>query len=652
MRSDLKRFALLLAAATAIAFAAGAEDLAPRLFLVPEVLGRLRERAQQGDLAKEMGARCRYAVRAFVDKALMPEPAALPRTSRAARGREMLRISRELRPQTRAMSECALLYAITGNGRCAGEAKRRLLHFSGWNPKGATNVMTNDEASMSMILHGARVYDWIRPVLSSAQRQQVEQVLRTRAADLYAMLQWCRYESHLFSSHNAREIGFLAEACIALGAEKYPETADWLAYVRRIYAKPGWPAWGKGDGGWNEGPMYWTAYMRWMLESMIAVQLATGEDFVSTKPFFRNTPWYYIYQCPPGSPISPFGDGGQAEPWQADVLRTFAYLQKDPELLYFASFLPSSPVTPLRDLVTWSEGLVAKAPARISPMRRFPGEGLVMSHSAILKPAENVSIYFRSSPYGSQSHGHNDQNAIALAAYGEALLVPSGYYDYCDSLHHAGWTRTTRAQCAVTMDGGRGQERGAAAKGGLCAYGWADRLAYFAGDAAAAWKEPIDVYRRTVVRVDTDRFVVRDELAAPQAHRWEFNLHAKSAFEYGGNRAVLRRPKASLAATFLVPTELELRQSDKFDPPPGDAAHTYMLSNQWHFTAATLPTKKTEFVTLLETRRAGDETDWSSARLINAETVEIRLPTGATRQVDFRSLRESPLVGRDVPIAP
>ena len=42
-----------------------------------------------------------------------------------------------------------------------------------------------------------------------------------------------------------------------------------------------------------------------------------------------------------------------------------------------------------------------------------------MSHSCLTNAAEDVAFYFRSSPYGSVSHGHQDQNAFALAAYGE-----------------------------------------------------------------------------------------------------------------------------------------------------------------------------------------------------------------------------------------
>ena len=88
-----------------------------------------------------------------------------------------------------------------------------------------------------------------------------------------------------------------------------------------------------------------------------------------------------------------------------------------------------------------------------------------MSHSCLTNAAEDVAFYFRSSPYGSVSHGHQDQNAFALAAYGEPLAIPSGYYNFWGSLHHFGWTQQTKAKCAITFDGGKGQPRGAQYKG-------------------------------------------------------------------------------------------------------------------------------------------------------------------------------------------
>ena len=84
------------------------------------------------------------------------------------------------------------------------------------------------------------------------------------------------------------------------------------------------------------------------------------------------------------------------------------------------------------------------------------------------------------------SHGHQDQNAFALAAYGEPLAIPSGYYNFWGSLHHFGWTQQTKAKCAITFDGGKGQPRGAQYKG---------KVAHF--------EQRGDVFRQLVARRST-----------------------------------------------------------------------------------------------------------------------------------------------------
>ena len=107
----------------------------------------------------------------------------------------------------------------------------------------------------------------------------------------------------------------------------------------------------------------------------------------------------------------------------------------------------------------------SQKPAAMPPLRHFPGVGLACSHTSMTNPADNVSFFFHSNPYGAVSHAHNNQNAFALSAYGEPLLINSGHYNVYGSPHHLQWTRQTKASCCVTYDGGTSQDRGPAAKG-------------------------------------------------------------------------------------------------------------------------------------------------------------------------------------------
>ena len=623
------KIAALCVAVAAVAAAADGDR--PRLFLRPQLLPRLRERCARGDIAGRYGQLCRDARRA-IGADLPPEPPVLPKTQ-PDRNREYTRAFRTVRPPTHLMQVCALVYKLGGDPEIGAEAKRRVLYYFGWDPHGTSSTLYNDEPAMSVMRNGCRAYDWTYELYTPEERAKIEACIVERARQIHQVLVKRKFHVNPANSHLGRQIGFLAEACCAIMPE-HPEMREWYDYVMNVY-RTVYPAWSRGDGGWNEGPHYWGWYMDFGLDSLTAVKLATGDDIIASKPFFRLTPWYFIYQCPPGSPIAPFGDGDQASTRRHTCLRSFAVLFKDPELLWFAKMYGLSGVDGVRDLVLDPKdaGLVARAPKDLPGTRCFKEEGLVMSHSCLTNAAEDVAFYFRSSPYGSVSHGHQDQNAFALAAYGEPLAIPSGYYNFWGSLHHFGWTQQTKAKCAVTFDGGKGQPRGAQYKGKVAHFEQRGDVVSFTGDASEAYGPALTRARRDVVRLGSDLFLMRDDLASPQPHRFEFNLHAKDDFELdeGARRVTIRRPRAALAVRFLQPTKLAFSQTKAFDPPVDerDPARKARYVDQAHFRAATEPCVQAEIVTLLEVSRPGEQKQGAVATCTDTpEGTRVRVDCG------------------------
>ncbi len=630
------KIAVLCVAVAAVAAAADGDR--PRLFLRPHLLPRLRERCARGDVAGRYGQLCRDARRA-IGAELPPEPPVLPKTQ-PDRNREYTRAFRTVRPPTHLMQVCALVYKLGGDPEIGAEAKRRVLYYFGWDPHGTSSTLYNDEPAMSVMRNGCRAYDWTYELYTPEERAKIEACIVERARQIHQVLVKRKFHVNPANSHLGRQIGFLAEACCAIMPE-HPEMREWYDYVMNVY-RTVYPAWSRGDGGWNEGPHYWEWYMDFGLDSLTAVKLATGDDIIASKPFFRLTPWYFIYQCPPGSPIAPFGDGGQANPWTSGSIRSFAVLLNDPELLWFAKQYRRSGIGGVRDLVLDPKdaGLVARAPKDLPGTRCFKEEGLVMSHSCLTNAAENVAFYFRSTPYGSVSHGHQDQNAFAIAAYGEPLALPSGYYNFWGSLHHFGWTQQTKAKCAITFDGGKGQSRGAAFKGRIAHFEERDGVVSFTGDASAAYGPEITRARRDVVRLGADLFLIRDDLAALEPHRFEFNLHAKDDFEMDEAARVVtvRRPRAVLAARFLSPGKLSFSQTRAFDVPVDAGSN---LPDQVHFRATLEPSAQAEILTLLEVSRPGEK-----AKDVAASRIET--PRGTQVRVSFGGKSYEVLFPRDI----
>lgn len=621
----------------------------PRLFLVPPFLGDLRTRCEDGDLQRSL-ASWRMAVRKELGRPLPPEPDWLPKMQ-PDHNREFARCFRTIRPPTRLMQIAALVYALGGDEDAGAEARRRVLYYFGWNPKGPTNTFHNDEPAMSIMRNGVRAYDWTYALYSSEERSAIEACIVERSRQIYDLLKKQRFHVNPRNSHLGRQIGFLAEACCALLPE-HPEMQAWYDYVVDVYRRV-YPAWGCEDGGWNEGPHYWTAYMDFGLDSLTAVKLAKGEDIVSSKPFFRQTPWYFIYQCPPGSPISPFGDGWQAGPQRSTAIRSFAVLQNDPELLWFAEKYGVAGVGGVRDLVLDPKisGLRSRSPENLPQTRVFPGEGLVMSHSCLTNAASNVAFYFRSSPYGSVSHGHQDQNAFCLTAHGEPLAIASGYYDYYGSPHHDGWMRQTKAVCAITYDGGKGQPRGTNSVGRIVHFREKNGVQIFTGDASSAYGRAFRRARRDVVRLGADVFVLRDDLQAPEPHVFEYNLHAldEMAINASARKVTVSRPKAVLDIFFPGTTALKFFQTNKFDPPVEEKVLRQGLphSDQWHLRAATESTCAAEIISVLATRRPQDRSPLADLRQIAMEkgtVLEVCLADGSRWKIVFPKDDTPPVV--------
>ena len=608
----------------------------PRLLIRAADLPELRRRAAEGDLqgaaASLLGSVARHAA-----EELVPEPDFLP-DDRALRGPAYTLVFRETRPPMDAMERAALAYLLTGDEAAGAEAKRRILHFFSWDPQGSTGYFHNDEPAMWVMMRGVRAYDWTYDVFTEEERALVEQSMRTRAADMYRHLLRRPFENNPFESHAGRTIGFLGEAAIAFFHE-WEEAPEYLDYITRIYWGV-YPAWARDDGGWNEGPLYWDAYMGFALHFVLALREATGID-LAQRPFFANTPYYRLYLAPPHSQMSPFGDGTEWRPRRpGSLMYWFSTLNRDPVLRWYAEAAGAGPGSSVLGVLLRDDAIGARSPVDLPTARLFPGVGLAVMRTDLVDGANDVGFIMKSSPFGAVSHGHNDQNCFVLEAYGEALAISTGYYNRYGSPHHANWTRTTRAKNGITFDGGEGQDRGWVARGCITAFAHGDDFDLAVGDATEAYGGRLTRALREVVHVRPGIFVIRDDLAGSRPRRFEFQLHAadRMTLRPQDNTVVITRPQASLTTRFLEPATVAISQTDQFDPHPAWPPDR-VYENLWHTTAAYPEARaEAEFLTVLLPARAGEEDALPSTRHLvsdSARGVELNFPDGRRTVVGF-----------------
>ncbi|WP_414663004.1 DUF4962 domain-containing protein [Horticoccus sp. 23ND18S-11] len=614
----------------------------PRLFLRPEELPRLRELAA-GREAKAFAV-LKKAADAYIKAGPTPEPEHKG-SARDKNDAALIKYWWPNREQTeKACNEAetiAFVYLLTGDKTYGEAARRWVLHLASWDPKGNTNFTLNCEAGKPLLYRPARAYDWAWDMFTPAERTKVQAAMRERVLEAWNSGEVQRGVGHLqrpFNSHGNRVWHKIAEAGIAF-IDEIPEAPQWLDYaVNKFYAC--YPVWSDDDGGWHEGVSYWSGYQAKAVWWLQVAQSALGIDGLK-KPFFAQVGDYPLYIAPPHSPNAGFGDlssrpvsapsfleyhlrarsasgdGGNAGHWrwwaqEKDLRENGGFLG----FLYRAN-LPALPA--------------ARPPTDLPQSKVFHGIGVASLHTTLVSSRDDVHFLFKSSPFGSQSHGHNPQNSFLLNAYGEALLVANGYRDLHGSAFHYKFVHTTRAQNAVLVDGVGQTEHSVAAKGAVVREELRADYDYIAGDATPAYGgRLVKAWRHVVFVKGTQPFVVMyDELVAPKPATFQFMLHGLKEFAISPATSRLRveQPLAGLDVAYLSPVPVLFQQTDGFEPAP-----TREFPNHWHVEAGTREARRAlGMVTVLMPYRAGQAPEWKASRVDETSTTAVEVTVGGRR---------------------
>lgn len=629
----------------------------PRLFMRPEDVTRLRQSIKTG-LAAE-----RYAkVKRTADRLLKQEPTAEPKVMGSIRNeatREAWWPNRET--ALKAGDECetlAFVYLMTGDKKYGEAARKYIMAYASWNPDGPTNFSLNDEAAFPPLYKLPRAYDWAYSALTEADRAVVRNVMLRRATDAWKSGEIGYGTKHLnspYESHANRCWHKLAECALAFYGE-LPQATDWLDYaVNKFYAA--YPVWSDDDGGWHEGASYSEGYMVKIVWWLAVSKSALGIDGFK-KPYFAQVGDFLMYMSPPGSPNMGMGDlsyhpqgrgaGGYLEmfcramngPGQHGQYWQWwkkAWGMGDQEGILGVLYAANMPEAP-----------EPKVPTALPQSKVFHGIGQASLHTNLLNAAEDVHFHFKSSPMGSQSHGHNPQNCFQLTAYGETLLVACTYRDFHGSPFHYKWVHETSSQNAVLVDGKGQVLHTASPLGRIVEERLMPKFDYVVGDAAAAYEGRLERYRRHVVFVKPDFIVLYDDLAAKEPATFQFMLHGLSPFKIDAERSALleERPKAQVSVQYLSPLALAFKQTDGFDPKP-----TTKLPNLWHVEAGTQQkAKELGMLTVLAPAKAGQTAPFTAKRIESATALGVQIERGGkTIVVAFRkpgvNVEEAELAG-------
>lgn len=601
----------------------------PRLWLQAEELPAFREAIRRDPDSTGWKEFLQHSALPWAERELIPEPSPYPDNKRVAvLWRKMYMDCQEV---LYAVRHLAVAGVVLEDEALIAKAREWLLHAAAWNTEGTTKRDYNDEAAFRVAGALAWGYDWLHGYLTVEERKLVQQALLKRTKQVaFHVIERSRIHHVPYDSHAVRSLSsVLVPCCIALLGEEN-EAREWLDYTLEYFSALYTP-WGGEDGGWAEGPMYWTTQMAFVTEALNLIFKYTGMNFYE-RPFFRKTGDFPLYCYSPDTIRASFGDQSSlGDPVNLKTgfnIRQFAGLMGNGHYQWY--FERTRELNPDAQKLFYNYGwwdfrfdemvyrydfpaVPAQAPADIEPLKWFRDVGWVAMHHRMEEPDEHIMLLAKSSRYGSVSHSHGDQNAFLLHAFGEPLAIKSGYYVAYNSTMHMQWRRATRSKNTILIDGqgqyaGTDKTKNMAASGKVLEAYSIPGISFTRMDATEAYRENVPYikrYVREISFIDNAYIVMVDVVDLERPGKLEWLLHTLYPMTLKGQTFLVNGKKAQMEGRFVYSSsgDLALRQHNEFtgvDPKEWEG-----LPPHWHLHASTEEAASHRIVTLLTPRKAG-----------------------------------------------
>ncbi|MFK7893463.1 MAG: DUF4962 domain-containing protein [Granulosicoccus sp.] len=540
----------------------------PRLWLNPESLLRFSTDVARSPEHCGWNTFLEQSVLPWMKRDIMREPAGYPDHQRVAPiWRQTYIDCQEL---LYAIRHLAIGGKVRNDNAMLARAKDWLLEAASWNPRGTTSRAYTDEWAFRVNLALAWGYDWLYDDLTADEQEKVREALLTRTREVadhiikHARIQLFPYDSHAVRAVSA----VLIPASIAL-LHDTEEAQDWLDYSIEFLATVYSP-WGDSDGGWAEGPHYWMTGIAYLIDAANLLKSYSDIDLYK-RPFFQKTADFPLYTKPPDIRRATFGDDSTMGDLPCLKLgynvRQFAGITGNGVYQWYYDEIKRNDTGTEKEFYNWGwwdlnfDDLVYRhdypvidpiEPADIPRLRVFNGVGWAAIQHQMHKPERHLSFIMKSSPFGSISHSHGDQNAFCLSAFGEDLAIQSGYYVAFNSSMHQTWRRQTRSKNAILINGhgqyaDRDKARTLRATGSIIRAEEHEDHVFISGDATMAYQslnESVSRVQRDIYFVHDSYFVIVDSVDTATPVDIDWRLHANApmqlgdaTFRYTGERA-------------------------------------------------------------------------------------------------------------------
>lgn len=319
------------------------------------------------------------------------------------------------------------------------------------------------------------------------------------------------------------------------------------------------------DGGYGEGPGYYTGVMFYMLGSylFLARHLGVAPETLVPPGALKGADYFGTFVSTAGAAARiPLSDGPGTE-LPTDWIAMFARVTGDPRWKGFLASRLESDMAPLfagvanrvwrgsgvRTLVYGPEDLSAREP--IVPRFRIHADS---GHATCRRQSDIGVVRLHVSGASAQEgHSHADKGAIVLEAAGLTLLTDRGTPVYSDPITSI--IKETRWHNALTVEAPDGSELSQVnpCPAAVCPTGSGDEHALsLRVDLTPAWGEPVKSMVRSVDSPDPLHFTLRDEVRLSTERRVVFHLnsHYPVTVEPGGTSALFVSPACRLRVSW------------------------------------------------------------------------------------------------------
>lgn len=536
-------------------------------------------------------------------------------------------------------------------------------------PISDADLFSSNFFSTDVALVFLKAYDVGQEQLLPAEKQAIEELL-LRIARHYYKAYVGYQENHIYDNHfwqkNMRvlfQIAYLLHSEASLAEEML----EMLAYYYELWTARAPDSGFNRDGVALNGASYIAASVKTLYYMPSLFSSISGGNFL-LHPWYVHAGRALLYSWLPNSKSTGFGDGSEkgSNPNRLNVaLADFLARECDDAYAgWYASqcqdLLHQDYELRLYRMVRQKNYASSALPDNHPKLLWNKDAGEVMMHSAIENPEQNLSLSFRSSPFGSGSHNLADQNSFKLLYRGKEVYGNSGYYIDFSGAHNIMSYRHTRAHNSILVNG-IGQPFSMEGYGEIIRAVDGKHVSYCLGDASQAYggistdpmwvkafeaagltqtphngfgATPLSLFRRHVWLLHPDNIVVLlDELEAKEKVEWDWLLHSPSSFQI--DQAAKRVQTSNESEGFKSVTQLfsrqafEITQTNQFVVPPKPSP---LYPNQWHLTARFPQSERNRILTIIQVLPAhqfahaisrADDTftcgDWSIEAELNPE---------------------------------